>query len=220
MSLDLGVGADPWEEADGIPAMYGPLSTQLDNIGKVFAPDLLPHHRHDIVFPERQADETDVRKKRAKIREESALRLIQEGKTARQVVREVAEVFQVSTRTATSDLARAREHLIRELSGNSNAIRADQYARYTALFSNPENPPGVRLGALERMDKLSGVEAPQKLQIGPAVDLERQRAIAALLPTEVLKAIESATRTVDGQRKAKPVRNQADDQPATEADSD
>lgn len=210
---DFGFGDDGYEEVDGIPAWFLTLPDRAAPAPEM-APDIRPGQPNHIALARRDNSDFDVRASRAKAYEEAALEEIQKGRTPKQAQANLAAIFGISRRSAIRYLAHARERLAKLLDTDARGLRAESYARYLSLYENAKNPAAVRLGAAERIDKLTGVEAPQRIAIGRDGDLDRQAEIAAELPMATLLEIERASQIVDERRKAgspKVVKNLADD---------
>lgn len=93
-----------------------------------------------------------------------ALRLLK----ARQTTADIKAVLRrkypgLGHRQAMTDIARARERQLAELGRPKVEHQADAYAFYDSVVKNSKEETRDRIKAQERIDKLLGLEAPQKL---------------------------------------------------------
>lgn len=62
-------------------------------------------------------------------------------------------------------MRRAREKLVAEIGEDKSELRADAFAFYRGVVSNPDAPLAHRLRAQERIDQLLGLNAPTKVSV-------------------------------------------------------
>lgn len=80
------------------------------------------------------------------------------GMTDWQIKKEIAERFGQSTRTVEGYLRQARIRLVRSTGLETDELRQEQLARYFAVLDDVHLAPKDRLRALERIDKILGLE--------------------------------------------------------------
>jgi transposase len=99
-------------------------------------------------------------------------RLLSQGKYDGEVKKTVAAHFKISARTVERYLRRARDEMVKEAGKDRGELRAEGYSFYREIRGNRKASDKDRLKAQERIDKLLGLEAPQKVQVSSA-ELDR-----------------------------------------------
>jgi hypothetical protein len=107
-----------------------------------------------------------------------------EGKGDGEIKALVAEQFGISPRSVERYLRRAREQMLSETQKSREEWRADNLRKYLAIADDPETEPRDRIRALERVDRLLGLEThpSQRVEIsGPdGGPVQQQVAVATV----------------------------------------
>jgi hypothetical protein len=100
-------------------------------------------------------------------------RLLAQGQYDGQIKKVVAAHYKISPRTVERYLRRARDEMLAETGQDKSQLRAEGYGFYREMRANGKASDKDRLKAQERIDKLLGLEAPQKIQVG-GDDIDRE----------------------------------------------
>ena len=93
--------------------------------------------------------------------------MLVEGRSKGEIIKTVKARYDVSTRSVESYLARARDANLKATDKTREEWRAEQLKKYLDISNNPEVQDRDRLKALERIDKIIGLEqhAPYNVQL-------------------------------------------------------
>jgi hypothetical protein len=127
--------------------------------------------------------------------------LLGQGKYDGEVKKIVAAQFKLSPRTVERYLRRARDLIVADTGRDKQEHRAESYAFYVEVRGNAKALPKDRLRAQERIDKLLGLEEPQRHQLA----IHRRR--IEDLSDDELQAIASGTATATLEEPPTPERN-------------
>ncbi|HEV3023438.1 MAG TPA: hypothetical protein VGX76_13280 [Pirellulales bacterium] len=118
--------------------------------------------------------------------------LLAAGNRKADVKKALIAAYGVCARTCENYIARAREKILEGTGKPKDEHRAEALAFYETLKTSPESPVVAKIKAQERIDKLLGLEAPQKLEHAGA-DGQPLTFAALLLASQAPPAEETAT---------------------------
>ena len=116
------------------------------------------------------AKKRDAKVKRAthgeqRDRQDFAYGLLSKRLTGWQARKAMAQRYNISTRHGERYLSHARAKLLAESGKTEAEHKADAFAFYVAVLKNPSEMTAIKLKAQERVDKLFGLEGPQRVNI-------------------------------------------------------
>lgn len=100
----------------------------------------------------------------AELRTEACMSLLAKGLRKGETKRAMAKMFGISNKQAERYIFRAREAMLERLGRSREEMRAGSLAYYESLLANPKATISEQIHARKRIDKLLGLDEPQRLE--------------------------------------------------------